>query len=97
MEMIFLVADVLNISLNSATDSSSFGGLMDILVDERNLTEEYINWYQTTKLDTVQIGDRTFNDVYANNNVFYNYAFGLVAFLDRESKLWVYDRIEEIE
>jgi len=93
----FLVADVLSISLNSATDSSSFGGLMDILVDERNLTEEYINWYQTTKLDTVQIGDRTFNDVYANNNVFYNYAFGLVAFLDRKSKLWVYDRIEEIK
>jgi len=93
----FLVADVLSISLNDATDSTSFSGLMDILVDERNLTEKYINWYEITKLDTVQIGDRIFNDVYANNNVFYNYEFGLVAFLDRQSKLWVYDRKEEIK
>ena len=93
----FLVADVLSISLNKATDSTSFGGLMDILVDERNLTEEYISWYQTTKLDTVQIGDRIFNDVYANYNVFYNFEYGLVAFLDRESKLWVYERVEEID
>jgi len=92
-----LVADVLEISVQDKNDTASYGGVLRILVDQRNLTGEYLKWYRDFPVDSVELLGSTFYDVYtdAENEVWYNFEEGLVAFTDRQDKLWVLDRVEE--
>lgn len=92
-----LVADVLEISVQDKNDTGSYGGVLRILVDPRNLTGEYLKWYRDLPVDSIELLGSTFYDVYsdANNEVWYNFEDGLVAFSDRQDKLWVLDRVEE--
>jgi len=92
----YLAADILEISIQDPNDTTSFGGALLVLVDPRNLTEEYLKWYKAAPADSLQLSGITFYDVYAEEDslVFYNYEKGLVAFKDRQDKLWVLDRVE---
>ena len=94
-----LIADVLNISISDNSDSTSYSGLMSILVNQRNLTSNYITGYKNTPIDSVLLLDKWFSNVYLDDEgtVWYNFDQGLIAFRDRSEKIWVLDRIEEQE
>lgn len=94
-----LIADILDVSLSEEQDTSSYGGLYTLLVDRRNLSDDYVKWYNTMPADSVEMLGKTFYNVYSDEEgiAWYNYDKGLVAFKDRENKLWVFDRIEELK
>jgi len=92
-----LVCDVLWVSY--ATDNPNMRwGLVKLLVDQRELTAEYIEQFMVPK-DSVFINGQTYFQVYVNedNKMFYNNTIGIIAFSDRQEKMWYFNRIEAIE
>jgi len=89
------VSDKLLISRRSETTSNSWETQLTILVNPRDLSEGEIAYYPKA-VDNITLLGRDFMNVYYNNedNVYYNYSQGLIAFKDRDNKLWVLDRIE---
>ena len=94
-----LTADILTVSLSDEQDNSSYSGLFNVLVDRRDLTDDFVSWYQTSPVDSIQILSKTFYNVFSDEtgNTWYNCENGLVAFKDRNETLWALDRVEAVK
>jgi hypothetical protein len=90
-----MLSDEISISIGENNDTSVAIGALSILVNKREITEEFINDYSKT-VAQVELLNKTFSNVYTNRSqsCYYNYEFGLIAFEDNSRTLWVLDKSE---